>query len=1195
MERAQLWRQLNAIIDDTRPFLLGGDFNVISSISEYRGNAFPELGSISDFSDFIIDNSLIDLATMGGQYTWHGTRNSGTVWKRLDRFLMNPALRDYFTEIRILVLARTTSDHSPILLCGANSELPCPKQFRFQSMWITHSGFMDVVKNNWSLPAIGGGMRALAFKIKRLKQALRTWNRDTFGNVFDRIRNLESTVAEAEKCYDECPTPETRTLLHRHHAELLTALKQEEMFWRQKARVKWLKEGDANTRFFHATVKDRHHRQRICAIKNDSGELLTTQTAIQEEAISFYSNLFMAEDCSEMEPLLHCLPSSLEASDNVLLSRPPTREEVKEAVWKLDPDSAAGPDGFSGTFFRQCWEIVQEDVYKAMLDFYAGVPIPRAIASAQIVLIPKNNNPETFADFRPICLCTFISKVSTRIIATRLRKILPKLISNEQAGFVEGRSIQDNVLLAFELIQYIDKRCRGSNVVVKLDMMKAFDRVSWPFLRAVLNKFGFPIAFTNLVMNNLAATRLSILINGVSCGFFQPTRGVKQGDPLSPMLFILISEALSRSLILKMGTGILSPYSTGLNCPTVTHLAFADDIVIFANGSSNSLKTLVETLKQYQAGSGQSINFTKSFFVTSKHCSGRRAATMSRILGMQRSSLPFRYLGVNLFRGRNRLFYHQRLLENVDEKLQSWHRKLLSPGGRLILIKHVLSTIPLYTMASIMLPSQIVKALESKLARFFWGTNDGKPKRHWAAWRKFCLPREEGGLGVRCLSTVQRTYSAKLYFNFKRGGSLWSDFMHARYPEDSSRHSDSLTWRRMQEVAVFVEENTVQAAGDLVWMPSTYGKFCFSSAYDCLRPKAGSTLSSSCIWGGGIPPKVSILMWKLLRRLLPFPDVIERFGFCVPSVCPFCLGASASLEHCLLLCDRVQQIWQHFGWIFGLSMSNASSVRATCHIWWLFSSPNSAVGCLARLLPSLILWQLWVSYNESIHNGSTFSILGTIKRIKHESMLISLSRPIHCRDTSDSVLISQGLIARFSATPRKTTIWIKWLAPPSGRLKLNTDAILSANGAAGGACLRDSHGFLVAGLCFPLAASSALEAETLALRFALHWCELTAKTPSLVEVDSICLARIVNSQTAKTPWKVREAINFIRSCLFSWGSSLKHIYREANQVADALATEGLNISLPKFFCSLNSLPVKVLLALWLDCRGFVSPRLIAHQ
>ncbi|XP_019190133.1 PREDICTED: uncharacterized protein LOC109184574 [Ipomoea nil] len=399
-ERTSLWQQLSSLLESSAPFILGGDFNVISSISEYRGDALPDKNNIGDFSSFIHDNNLLDLPVTGSLYTWHGRRTTGAVWKRLDRFLLNSHCRDSFTEVQIQVLARTTSDHAPLVFTATNNSMSCPKQFRFQRMWLSHPDFKLVVRQNWSLPADGGGMRALAYKLKRLKIALKVWNKEIFGNVFDRVKVLEAGVAAAKHTYASNPSEESRASLHALQADLLMALKQEECFWRQKARIKWLREGDANTRYFHAVVKDRHRRQRISSVKN-SGLLLTTQEDIQQEAVNFYTTLFSAEDCPGSSALVDCLSSGLTDREAQSLLAPLSREEVKEAVWKLDPDSAAGPDGFSGVFYRDCWDLVHEDVFWAVQDFFVGVPIPRAMASAQIVLIPKKSNPDSFADYRP--------------------------------------------------------------------------------------------------------------------------------------------------------------------------------------------------------------------------------------------------------------------------------------------------------------------------------------------------------------------------------------------------------------------------------------------------------------------------------------------------------------------------------------------------------------------------------------------------------------------------------------------------------------------------------------------------------------------------------------------------------------------------------------------------------------------------
>ncbi|XP_019181398.1 PREDICTED: uncharacterized protein LOC109176423 [Ipomoea nil] len=850
-ERLQLWEQLTAVLEDSSPVLLGGDFNVISSLTEYRGNANPDTNS----------NNLVDIAILGNQYTW--------------------------------VLARTSLDHAPLLFNGTNEAVSIPKQFRFQSMWFSHPGFMEVVMQSWGMIADGGGMRALAFKLKRLKTDLKHWNKNTFGNIFDRIQSLEMRVSEAERVYEDRPAEDTRTALHALQADLLLALKQEECFWKQKTRARWLREGDANTKFFHSVVKEKHRRQRISAVKDANGLIVTEQDEIRNEAVTFFSGLFSTEECLGLDTLLQCLPSGLDPSDAARLIALLSREEVKAAVWKLDPDSAAGPDGFSGVFFKHCWDLIQEDVFWAVQDFLVGVPIPRAIASAQIVLIPKKDHPGSFADYRPICLCTFASKIFTRIVASRLSPILPKLISREQVGFVSGRNIQDNILLALEMLQYIDKRCRGSNVIIKLDMMKAFDRVSWAYLRAVLEKLGFPSRFINVIMGNLEATRLSVLVNGVSSGFFQPSRGVKQGDPLSPLLFILAFEALSRLLIMKMGVGLLTPYYTSPANPQITHLAFADDIVIFVNVSIASLRALAELLLHYQEGSGQKINYNKSFFITSRRCANSRVSAMSGVLNMQQSNWPFRYLGAS------------------------------------------------------------------------------------------------------GLSTPSRRRTQ---------------------PSSTSVFSKGTRWRRMLQPQAFVDDNSTVTSGAVVWTLDTFGEFTLSSAYEALRLKASKSLSSCCIWGEGVPSRISVFMWRLLRCCLPFPDILQQFNLYLPSVCPLCHCSSADLEHCLYHCRNAKQVWNFFRGIFGM-FTAASSLRAECHAWWLFAPPGSAVEWCARLLPCLFLYLLWCSYNQGIYGHGSMPASITINRVKRELYEISTFKSVRRKGPGDDLLIAVGIVAGFAVQP----------------------------------------------------------------------------------------------------------------------------------------------------------------------------------
>lgn len=181
----------------------------------------------------------------------------------------------------------------------------------------------------------------------------------------------------------------------------------------------------------------------------------------------------------------------------------------------LNSDSAGGPDGFNGCFFQSCWEIIGYDICDMTKAFFNGQELPRFIAHMNLVLLPKKKEMHTFGDMRPISLSNFVNKVFSRVIHEILVDLLPKLISDEQAGFVNVRSIVENVLLTQEIITDIRLRTKeGPNVVIKLNMMKAYDRLSCLFLTKVLRKMSFCERFIGLVFGIVSKNWYFVLING---------------------------------------------------------------------------------------------------------------------------------------------------------------------------------------------------------------------------------------------------------------------------------------------------------------------------------------------------------------------------------------------------------------------------------------------------------------------------------------------------------------------------------------------------------------------------------------------------------------------------------------------------------------------------------------------------------
>ncbi|KAK4392729.1 hypothetical protein Sango_2050700 [Sesamum angolense] len=441
VERRELWDALRAVSVGASPWIVGGDFNNVLSPDERSRGSAPSGIAMSDFHDAIADYALVDAGYVGSPYTWYSRR----LRQRLDRVLISSCWMTVFPKMQVAHLELSRSDHRGLLVEAECTVERKVSSFCFQHMWTTHSKFLGVVCRNWQYPTVGSGMMRLQQKLTRLKHCLKEWNKTVFGNVFDNVAAAERGLKEADEAYDQDPCDRTLVERNRCSAEMVQVLAQNEAFWRQKAGIRWAKDGERNTRYFHSLVWKRRFRDTIFGIQHE-GEYLTNPIAIKDLAASFFKRLLTAEPVFPEEMDSEHLEDGLTDEDRRSLCVMPTLEEV--AVFNIDPDSVAGPNGFGAVFFHTCWEIVAKDVFGAMIEFFRGEKMPKGFTATTISLIPKTASPTYWSEYRPISLCNVTNKICTKLMTIRLGHVLSKVISLSPSGFMPGRLLSDNVLLA---------------------------------------------------------------------------------------------------------------------------------------------------------------------------------------------------------------------------------------------------------------------------------------------------------------------------------------------------------------------------------------------------------------------------------------------------------------------------------------------------------------------------------------------------------------------------------------------------------------------------------------------------------------------------------------------------------------------------------------------------------------------------
>ncbi|WKA01530.1 hypothetical protein VitviT2T_019810 [Vitis vinifera] len=753
--------------------------------------------SMRDFDSFIRECELLNPPLRNASFTWSNMQES-PVCKRLDRFLYSNEWGLLFPKGLQEALIRRTSDHWPIVM-DTNPFMWGPTPFRFENMWLQHTNFKENLRDWWS-GFQGNGWEGHKFmrRLQYVKAKLKEWNKFSFGELKEKKKSILNDLANFDAIEQEGGlNPDLLSQRALRKGELEELILREEIHWRQKAKVKWVKEGDCNSKFYHKVANGRRNRKYIKELENERGLVLKNAESITEEILHYFEKLY-TNPTGESWGVEGLDWSPISEESALRLDSPFIEEEISKAIFQLDRDKAPGPDGFTIAVFQECWDVIKEDL------------------------------------------------IIAKVLSGRLRGVLHETIYYTQGAFVQGRQILDAVLIANEIV---DERRRSGEegVVFKIDFEKAYDHVKWDFLDHVLEKKGFSPRWRKWMSGCLSSVSYAILVNGSAKGWVKASKGLRQGDPLSPFLFTLVADVLNRMLIRAEERNMMEGFRVGRNRTRVSHLQFADDTIFFSNSREEELQTLKSLLLVFGHISGLKVNLNKNS-IYGINLDQAHLSRLAEMLDCKASGWPILYLGLPLGGNPKACGFWDLVVERIS----------------------------------------MAAKIERLQRDFLWsGVGEGK-RDHLVRWDVVCKLKTIGDLGLGNISWRNLALLGKWLWRYPREGSaLWHQVILSIYGSHSNgwdantlvRWSHRCPWKAIAQVFQGFSLITRYVVGNgeriRFWEDLWWGDQPFGTQYPRLfRVVVDKNISISSVLGPSRP-----FLWNLnFRRNLSDSEIEDLEG-----------------------------------------------------------------------------------------------------------------------------------------------------------------------------------------------------------------------------------------------------------------------------------------------------------------------------
>ncbi|XP_020114730.1 uncharacterized protein LOC109728671 [Ananas comosus] len=502
-----------------------------------------------------------------------------------------------------------------------------------------------------------------------------------------------------------------------------------------------------------------------------------------------------------------------------------------------------------------------------------------------------------------------------------------------------------------------------------------------------------------------------VLVNGEDSNWFKPTRGLWQGCPLSPYLFILAINALSAMFKAATVENSLEGIRLGTGGPILTHVLYADDLFVFSKATNNDIRALKMLLLTFCELPGDEINYSKSAIIFNRRMSEVQRDAIRLELNINDAPLQGKYLGNPLFLERSLTNTFEFVINRLQKRLTGWKAKSLSHAGRLTLIQSVLLAIPRFYLSFIILPAKFIHKIERVIRDFWWGFDDSNRHLYLQAWSKLTRDRKDGGLGIPSLEVLNRALVTKLVWSFLHcPNSLWAKAIRHKYLVQDfwtaiARSNASQIWKSMLSMRHVLHGAFEQMGEHTRWRATSTGRFTLSSAISYLNRQQSSSLNHGIsartqgicfkIWKlKEVMPRVKLFIWRAVVDALPVgPKLAERIPHFGDS-CPLCQEQSETRDHLFFHCLLSQQVW------FASQVSLRTAQSSLTFIEWLDALINNERFYEIRAYCMHVLWSIWKARNDYIFQHKKFSCSEVLRNARMWTKLYSKAhlQPLHIPD-----------------------------------------------------------------------------------------------------------------------------------------------------------------------------------------------------